>query len=89
MRLVEIKSLILSIIFEIIAIAIYFFSSNIQLIIIARIFDGLALVSMTIAAMAKIENSVDDKTRGKFYWKKLKHPIHWKNAWTGNWRADS
>ncbi|MCK4808899.1 MAG: MFS transporter [Candidatus Aenigmarchaeota archaeon] len=51
---------------EIVAICLYMFGTGSAAIIIARAIDAVAATAVSMAALAKIEDCVNDKTRGRY-----------------------
>ncbi|MBL7057494.1 MFS transporter, partial [Candidatus Woesearchaeota archaeon] len=62
----RIRVIILGLILEIIAMILYIVSVNISLIIIARVLDAVAIAGVILVAIAKIEDSLSEKERGKY-----------------------
>ncbi|MBC8500681.1 MAG: MFS transporter [Nanoarchaeota archaeon] len=60
------RVIILGIMIEISAMALYILGSNWLLIAIARFLDAVAVAGVTLVALAKIEDALSDKERGKY-----------------------
>lgn len=62
----KLRVIIFGIILEITAIIFYLSASNWFFVVIARILDAVAMIAVTVIVIARIEDSLPDKNRGKY-----------------------
>ena len=62
----RLKVIILGLIIEIVAMVLYIFGGHWSILAAARLLDAIAISGVTLVALAKIEDSLSNKERGKY-----------------------